>query len=113
MTHTHTHTHSPVLFESILHSTRMSTEQHYHRLLLGGDESQHKHVPVATVVALQNSLSQWAVPVEGHFFTLGPHQVVHNVAEQQQQQQHVLTLTKHASRKEGPFRECKSKSRKW
>ena len=67
------------VLEAVLRRTRLPAQKNHHAVSLGGDEAQHEHVPHATAVALEDSLAQRTVLVQGHLLVLGPHQMVHNV----------------------------------
>ena len=47
---------------------------------LGWDKPEEEHVAAATVIALQRRLSQRTVRVQCHLVTLGPREVVDDVA---------------------------------
>ena len=62
----------------------MAAQQNHHGVGLGWDESQEEDVATAAVVALQHRLPQGAILVQGHLLGLSTHQVVDDVAVQQQ-----------------------------
>lgn len=65
-------------------STWVSTEQNNHRLRLGWDKPQEKNISATTVIALENSFSKRAIFVQGHLFGISSHQMIDDVADNNQ-----------------------------
>jgi hypothetical protein len=68
------------VLQAVLGGSGLPAEQHHHAVRLGGDETKHEHVSDPTAIALQHSLPQGTIIMQGHLLVLGPDKVVDYVA---------------------------------
>ena len=67
------------VLQAVLGGARLPAKQHHHTVSLRRDEPKHKDIPRAAAVALENSLPERSILVQGDLLVFGPHQVVHDV----------------------------------
>jgi len=88
------------VFKRTLSSTRLTTEEHNNRVCFGWDKTQNKHIPHATRITLQHSLTKGTILMQSHFLTTRKHtdwqiqeMLIHNEGIPRLFQKHYIYVT--------------------